>query len=65
MSTPIKQRSVVRSLRFSEAEDRAVARAAAKLGLPFAVYAREAILKHAAPELSQATKTQRVTETGS
>jgi hypothetical protein len=56
VSTPVKQRSIIRSLRFSEAEDRAIAKAAAKCGLPFAVYAREALLQLAAPELSQVTE---------
>lgn len=58
------KRTIVRSLKFTEAEERAVAKAAKRAGVLWSVYAREAILAHAAPELSQASRTRQIAESG-
>lgn len=63
--SPTVKRSVIRSLRFTRAEEHAIAKEAKRAGLTWAVYAREAILARAAPEMSQASRTQRLTETDS
>ena len=58
------KRTVVRSLKFTEAEERAIARAAKSAGVVWSVYAREAILRHAAPDSSQASRTRQITRNG-
>lgn len=57
-----KTRTVVRSVKLTEAEDKAVHRAAQKAGLAWSVYAREVLLRQAAPELTTGERMRHATE---
>ena len=57
-----KPRNVVRSLKLTETEDRAVLKAAQKAGLAWSVYAREVLLRHAATALTTGERMRHATE---
>ena len=50
------ERPVVKTVRFTAAEDRAISIAAARAGVSFSVYVRECVLARAAPDLSATSR---------
>lgn len=50
------ERPVVKTLRLTAGEEKAIARAAAHAGVTFSEYVRECVLAKAAPELSAASR---------
>ena len=51
-----KTRSVVRTVKLTNDEEKAIASAAARAGVSFSEYMREAVLARAAPELSASSR---------